>query len=466
MKFETNLTDYEADLLEVVNLFPTENDSIKVIGESLDNEYKATIYLNDDRPYIGTKSKTITKDELIIKKEFKHCAKVSLYEVLNDKYKLDLPWGALTGVRPTKLGYEYIENGMSYMNTEFYLNKDYHVSRQKAKLVVETIKNQRGIIVNDKLVNFYVNIPFCPTRCAYCNFVSTEVSCMQNLLPIYLEKLIYEIRQIREFMLDKCYMVKNIYIGGGTPTTLSAEQLDMLLNELHFMDAEFTVECGRPDTITKEKLDVLKKHHVDRISINPQTFSDKTLKLIGRKTTTKQVLEAYALSLDYDFKVNMDLIAGLPNESYRTFKRSLDIACELQPANITVHTLAIKNNSYLANQDFKYSDEIERMITYSYTKLKESGYAPYYLYRQKHMRGNFENVGYAKPNCACRFNIESMEEMNSVIAVGAGAISKRVCRSEKRIERSPNVKDIQEYINRVDEMVQRKVDLFGKTFTK
>ncbi len=372
-----------------------------------------------------------------------------------------MPWGALTGVRPTKIAYEYISNGTSYMNTEFYLNRDYHVSKQKAKLVVETIKNQKGIIVNDKLVNFYVNIPFCPTRCAYCNFVSTEVSCMQNLVPKYLEALIREIRGIRAFMMDKCYMVKNIYIGGGTPTTLSAEDLDRLLSELHFMDAEFTVECGRPDTITKEKLDVLQKHHVDRISINPQTFSDKTLKLIGRRTTTKQLLEAYALSLNYDFKVNMDLIAGLPNESYRTFKRSLDIAVELQPANITVHTLAIKNNSYLANENIKYSPDIEKMITYSYTKLKESGYAPYYIYRQKHMMGNFENVGYCKPNTACRFNIESMEELNSVIAVGAGGISKRVWRLEKHVERSANVKDINEYLNRVDEMVERKIKLFS-----
>ena len=461
MKFVTNLLDYEADLLDLVNVFPTQDDIIELNGQSTDDAYICTVKVNDDAPYTLSKPKTKTSDPLIIKKEFKHCAKIALYETLSKKYQIDLPWGALTGVRPTKIAYEYISNGTSYMNTEFYLNRDYHVSKQKAKLVVETIKNQKGIIVNDKLVNFYVNIPFCPTRCAYCNFVSTEVSCMQNLVPKYLEALIREIRGIRAFMMDKCYMVKNIYIGGGTPTTLSAEDLDRLLSELHFMDAEFTVECGRPDTITKEKLDVLQKHHVDRISINPQTFSDKTLKLIGRRTTTKQLLEAYALSLNYDFKVNMDLIAGLPNESYRTFKRSLDIAVELQPANITVHTLAIKNNSYLANENIKYSPDIEKMITYSYTKLKESGYAPYYIYRQKHMMGNFENVGYCKPNTACRFNIESMEELNSVIAVGAGGISKRVWRLEKHVERSANVKDINEYLNRVDEMVERKIKLFS-----
>lgn len=461
MKFTTNLIDYEADLLDLVKVFPTENDNITLKGEVLEDTYLCTVTINDDSPYTLSKPRTDTSDKLVIKKEYKHCAKIALYEALNNKYKQDLPWGALTGVRPTKIGYDYITNGTSYMNTEFYLNRDYHVSKQKAKLVVETIKNQKGIIVNDKLVNFYVNIPFCPTRCAYCNFVSTEVTCMQNLIPVYLETLIKEIRAIRDFMMDKCYMVKNIYIGGGTPSTLSADDLDRLLSELHFMDAEFTVECGRPDTITKEKLDVLKKHHVDRISINPQTFSDRTLKLIGRRTTTKQILEAYALALDYDFKINMDLIAGLPNESFRTFKKSLDIAVELQPANITVHTLAIKNNSYLQNANFEYSPDIEKMITYSYTKLKESGYAPYYMYRQKNMMGNFENVGYCKPNTACRFNIESMEELNSVIAVGAGGISKRVNRLEKRIERSPNVKDIHQYIDRVDEMVARKIKLFS-----
>ena len=461
MKFTTNLVDYQKDLLDLIKSFPTEDEEFELQGFDKGDRYECHVSINGDSPHILSRPKTITEDKLIIKKEFKNCAKVALYEKLSQYYNIQLPWGALTGVRPTKIGYDYISNGTSYMNTEFYMNKDFYVSKPKAKLVVETIKNQRGIIVNDKLVNFYVNIPFCPTRCAYCNFVSTEVSCMQNMLGVYLETLIKEIRDIRAFMMDKCYMVKNIYIGGGTPTTLSAEDLDRLLSELHFMDAEFTVECGRPDTITKEKLDVLKKHHVDRISINPQTFSDRTLKVIGRKTTTKQILEAYALALNYDFKINMDLIAGLPNESFRTFKKSIDIAVELQPANITVHTLAIKNNSYLADSKFTYSPEIEKMITYSYNKLKERGYVPYYIYRQKNMLGNFENVGYCKPGTACRFNIESMEELNSVIAVGAGAISKRVFRMEKRIQRSANVKDIREYLSRVDEMVARKIELFS-----
>lgn len=464
MEFVTNVSEFENDLRELVRLFDSnsEFDKVSVIAEKTEKFYLSKVYINDELIINKSMQRIYLDDQLLDKRYFKRLIKVALYEAFTKKYNVVLPWGALTGVRPTKLAYEYINNGVSYMNTEYYLNKDFHIDKKKTKILIDIIKNQKAIIKNDKLINFYVNIPFCPTRCSYCSFVSSEVSNCFKFIPKYIDALIKEIREVRKLLTDKCYIVKNVYIGGGTPTSLSAQQLDLILSELCFGDVEFTVECGRPDTITKDKLDVLKKYNVNRISINPQTFSNRTLKLIGRNHTYQQTLEAYSMALEYDFNINMDLIAGLPKESFRTFKKSLDITLELNPHNITVHTLAIKNASDLAKSYNPEEDtkEISKMVDYAYARLTEKGYSPYYLYRQKNMLGFFENIGYCKPNTQCKFNIESMEEFNSVIAVGAGGISKRIFSLDNRIERCANVKDINEYINRLDEMIKRKITLF------
>lgn len=466
MELITNVSEFENDLNELIRLFKNisaETDKVNIEAEKNETLYLAKVYINNELIINKNTLRTFASNHLLDKRYFKRLIKVALYEALSKKYNVTLPWGALTGVRPTKLAYEYINNGTSYMNTEYYLNKDFYIDKKKTKILTDIIKNQKSIIKNDKLVNFYVNIPFCPTRCSYCSFVSSEVSNCLKFIPKYIDCLIKEIRETRKLLNEKCYIVKNVYIGGGTPTSLSADQLDLILAELSFGDVEFTVECGRPDTITKDKLDVLKKYNVNRISINPQTFSNRTLKLIGRNHTYQQTLEAYSMALEYDFNINMDLIAGLPKESFRTFKKSLDITLELNPHNITVHTLAIKNASELAksyNPD-EDTNEIAKMVDYAYSKLTEKGYSPYYLYRQKNMLGFFENIGYCKPNTQCKFNIESMEEFNSVIAIGAGGISKRIFSLENRIERCANVKDIHEYMNRLDEMIERKVTLFS-----
>ncbi len=393
----------------------------------------------------------------------KRYAKLQLFYLLQDLFPNKiLPWGSLTGIRPTKLFYELIkENNGDYMKAMNIFVDVFKVTRQKAQFVKEIIKNQSHVIKNQNLVDLYINIPFCPSKCYYCSFISEPIDKCYEMVEPYLEALIKEIIQTKEIINRKSYLLKSIYIGGGTPTILSSEQLDKLLNVLDYNVNEFTVECGRPDTITKEKLDVLKKHGVTRISINPQTFCNKTLREIGRKHTSNDILEAYKLSLNYDFQINMDLIAGLGNETLNTFKRSINKAIQCAPDNITVHTLSIKRGSNLKEYGGKtsFEDEVVKMIDYSYSVLTRAGYKPYYLYKQKNMLGNLENIGYFRDK-VCIFNIDSMEECASILACGANAISKRYYELDNKIERFANLKNLREYITRIDEMIDKKNNLF------
>ena len=283
-----------------------------------------------------------------------------------------------------------------------------------------------------------------------------------NVTP-YVDALLKEIDYAKSLIKNKCYVVKNVYIGGGTPTAIPTNELERILQNLSFIGLhEFTVEAGRPDTITKEKLDLLKKYNVTRISVNPQTFNDKVLEKIGRAHTANETIEAYNLAKTYGFDINMDLIAGLPTETLKSFKESVDKAIELGPQNITIHTLCLKRASEFAEQNkniFK-TTLVEKMVDYAHNNLTKNGYKPYYIYRQKNQISNLQNVGYFKDNTICRFNVESMEETTSILACGANAISKRVFVNENRLEREANVKDLPNYINRIDEMIERKKDLF------
>lgn len=393
----------------------------------------------------------------------KRMAQNQLYSILSKELGISLPWGSLTGVRPTKFARDLIEYGEikeDYLVPEI-LNRDYFVSMDKARLVGQIIKNQKGIIKNDNLVDIYVNIPICPTRCVYCSFISSELAKVHDKVDKYIDCLIQEINCVKEIIRKKSYIVRNIYIGGGTPSVLTVCQLDKLLSQLNFPVNEFTVECGRPDTITPEKLDVLKKQGVTRISINPQTFCEATLKRIGRKQKNMQVFEAYTHALERDFVVNMDIIAGLPGEKLGIFKRTVNTLLELQPHNITVHTLSIKNGSCLSQESEKVDDkDVLQMLDYAENILFKNGYKPYYLYRQKNQLKGLENVGYFRDNHTCMFNIESMEETNTVIGIGAGAISKRIYNLERKLERLPNVKFIEDYISRFEEMLEKKREFF------
>lgn len=478
MKIQTNLEKYLNDYQEVANLFfpnfeNQDEHQIEInISREDDNSFDLKIVFD-------SQEKDFHYDYISNQKnvEDKKWSKIFLYDALSSFTGKTFEWGALTGVRPTKIAYKLLEQGVDELFLKEELMKQYRLSENKATLLKETIKNQKCIIKNDNLVDVYINIPICPSRCRYCSFISAEYNAVQNLIPAYLEALKKEIDGIKKIILKKTLIVRSIYIGGGTPSVLSAQQLDDLLSELNFNVNEFTVECGRADTITKEKLQVLKKHGVTRICINPQTFVEKTLKLIGRKHTVKDVLNAYAMALEFGFDINIDLIAGLTGETFSNFKKSINYALEMAPQNITVHTLALKRGSNMTDEKILnlkkkenlsteeeialHEQEVKKMIDYGHKRLFDEGYKPYYLYRQKNTPLGLENVGFAQKGKVCIFNVDSMEETCSVLACGANAVSKRVFSLENRIERCDNVKFINDYLARLDEMIERKEKLFS-----
>ncbi len=469
MKIITDETYLEQEIFALTHLFmqDTELDDNKpyiyfnmnLVGVNLFVDF--TIEFEDDTiKFQNTVTINKYKSELEQKRYVKRAVKNQLYNILSKKFNKTLPWGSLTGIRPTKVGYELLESGVDKYFIKEALMKDYNVSESKALLVAQIIKNQTCIIKNDNLVDLYINIPFCPSKCSYCSFISSEYKQVEKIIPDYINALIKEIRATKKLIEEKTYIVKTIYIGGGTPTVLSASDLELILQELTFGVNEFTVECGRPDTITKEKLDVLQKYGVTRISINPQTFVDSTLKRIGRKHSTEDVINAYKLALNYNFSINMDLIAGLPGESLRGFKKSIQTVLDLYPDNITIHTLAIKKGSTLALEDTKNENEItEKMVTFGQEQMTKSGYKPYYMYKLKNQNAGLENVGFFREK-VCQFNIDSMEETATILACGANAITKRVYVDENRIERQANVKFATDYISRIDEMIIKKRELF------
>lgn len=468
MKILCNNVDLEKDMQDLVNLFYDEEDCPFSVEHNLENNgdgYISTIFVgsgDDAKKYIKNFTINSNVSELLRKSLIKRHCKNHLYEVLSFVSKKSLPWGSLTGVRPTKFARDLVERGeiKPHLISEV-LVRDYHVSSEKAKLVVQILKNQKCIIKNDKLLDLFINIPICPTRCNYCSFISNELCTVADKVDIYLDCVLKELEAVKNVIAEQSYIVRTVYIGGGTPTVLTAEQLEKLLSQINYPVTEFTVECGRADTITREKLEVLKKYGVSRISINPQTFCEATLKRIGRKTTNKQVLDAYMLAMEYDFVVNMDIIAGLTGERLGIFKRTINTLLEMNPHNITVHTLSVKNAAQIRGEEIRYKNDVPKMVDFAEKTLTESGYKPYYLYRQKHQIAGLENVGYYRDDNVCIFNIDSMEDTSSVIAIGAGAISKRVFNLENRIERQPNCKFINDYISRIDEMIEKKIKFFS-----
>lgn len=463
----TNREEYLIELQDLIKLFGLKEDEINVyhnesqIGNRIKNDFVIE-YQNQKTEKSYEYIIDMTLNVLRNKSYRKRMIKNHLYLILTGVTNKTLVWGSLTGVRPTKFARDLIMNNEVREHLiEECLEREYYVQKSRAKLVNMILKNQKCIIRNDNLIDLYVNIPICPTRCLYCSFISSEESRVKDQIESYVDNLLKEIDAVKDIIKKKAYIVRTIYIGGGTPSVLSASLLDKLLSALNFPVSEFTVECGRADTITREKLSVLKKHRVTRLSINPQTFCEATLKRIGRKQKNSEVLSAYSLALEFGFNVNMDIIAGLPGEKLGIFKRTVNTLLELYPDNITVHTLSVKNGALLKNDVSSLSErDIVKMIDYAQSKLIENGYKPYYLYRQKNQLGGLENVGYFRDDKVCIFNIDSMEETNTVIGIGAGAISKRVFNIENRIERLPNVKFIGDYISRIDEMIEKKKKFF------
>lgn len=456
--FEEGTKDFESD---------GDNPSISIWFEERavrvnlsGTEHEAVLSRPEERP--------VVKNEL----------KQLLYRVLSAHTGKELPWGTLTGIRPTKIAMQFLEenapgtqNPMTEADILSYMQETYYCSEEKALLAIDIAKREKRILADihyEKGYSLYIGIPFCPTTCLYCSFTSFPIFFWKDRVGEYLTALEKEIDFVREACQDK--ILDSVYIGGGTPTTLEPEELRRLLSKVRasfdFSQVkEFTVEAGRADSITRDKLRVLKEFGVTRISVNPQTMNQETLNIIGRRHTVEQVEEAFRLAREEGFtNINMDLILGLPGETKEHVERTMEAVTRLCPDSLTVHSLAIKRASRLSLwieengiETLHNTDETMEIAAEGAARMNMK---PYYLYRQKNMSGNFENVGYATEGNYGIYNILIMEEKQTIMALGAGTISKAVY-PDGRIERCDNVKDVALYIEKIDEMIDRKRKLLG-----
>lgn len=476
--------DYKIGLTDLIRVFYP-NEEIEYIQSKDDSLKEGILIINslgeiDEQLYSNSKlyiddilvnqwNENIDQVEVFsnsLEKNIRIGTKKSLYNCLICVSDNKVPWGVLTGIRPIKIVHDLLDKNISKNEILRVLTKEYKLELSKAELMLEIGNLQREYIypLDSARYSLYISIPFCPTRCLYCSFPSVPIYRYENYIEEYTSKLIYEIKEISTLMKDK--KINTVYIGGGTPTSIPSIELERIIESVYkeFGDKnikEVTVEAGRPDTITKEYLTMLNRNMVDRISINPQTMNNDTLKLIGRKHKAEDIIETFNMAKDIGFNViNMDLIVGLPNEGIKDMENTLKEIKKLDPENLTIHTLSVKRGSKfkdtitdysLQNQDI-LNDMLNKTVEYS----KESGLYPYYLYRQKQILGNFENIGYCKPNNECVYNIAMMEEKETIIAAGMGAISKIYIPKENRVERVPNFKDLNEYLRRTSELIENK----------
>ncbi len=379
-------------------------------------------------------------------------------------------WGALAGVRPTKITTKHMLEGGTPKSADKLLRDVYYVTEDRRKLAVDcSLSTVRAAeLLEDHDLSVYIGIPFCPTRCAYCSFVSRTIGKKTELLEPYLEALLKEIQLTGKLLKDSGKQVRTLYIGGGTPTTLSTPQMIRLLDAIHesfdlSRCLEFTVEGGRPDTLDAEKLLAIRAHGADRMSINPQTMEDAVLRACGRIHKTEDILRAYDQAVDAGFSaINMDLIAGLPLDTLEGFCRSLDAVGNLRPANITVHTLALKKGADLfeRRENLPDADTVRKMVAYANQSLRTWGYKPYYLYRQKYMSGSFENVGWSRDGLDCLYNIYMMEEIHTILSLGGGGMNK-VNLPDGSLRRFHNPKFPEQYIEMLDSVLEQKRELFS-----
>lgn len=423
---------------------------------------KITISVN-----IGSFNKSETAVKKLADNDNELVSAQLLYKLLCDFTGLTQPWGILTGVRPVKLLRRLAEESSEEQAVKKF-EKDFFVSNEKIALSRETEHNERKILELSKPESFslYVGIPFCPSRCSYCSFVMASIERAEKLIEPYTKLLCEEIKRTAEIASKLGLRLETVYFGGGTPTTLSAEQLDTVLgtvNKSFDMSTcrEFTVEAGRPDTIDIAKLFALKENKVDRISINPQTVNDEVLKTIGRKHTAQQFFEAFELARKCGFdNINTDLIAGLPTDTPESFKNSLDSIVRLNAECITVHTLCMKRASRLTTEgvtlDLQQARDAREMLAYTQNILGQNEYIPYYMYRQSRMVGNLENVGWSKRGFESLYNVYVMDETHTILACGSGGVTKLKRNNPDYLERIFNFKYPYEYIDRFDELIQRK----------
>lgn len=447
----------ENELMDVVRLFKSRPQSVTHAFR-----FDGGVFYNDfvvDGKAYSFKDEGQGCDEIEFKRLERRFGKLGLYAILSELYKEDMPWGALTGIRPTKMAYTEKEAGRPFRP----LFEKMRVKEENIALVEEVLRAQEGIYEKkDGNTDFFVSIPFCPTKCSYCSFITAPIDKTRGFLPDYLDCLEREIFAAAPLTGN----LRSVYIGGGTPLVLESEALERVLKAVERVrtnDCEYTVEAGRPDVFTEEKLRLLKEYGVTRICVNPQSFSDKTLERIGRRHTAAELYRAFDMAAKFGFDVNADLIAGLTDETYEEFVFSVNEAVRTGAANITVHCLSLKSGAKLKEEcSYLENPLVSDMVAASREILRTAGYVPYYMYRQKYQTGNNENVGWTKAGKACVYNIDIMEETADNLAVGANAVSKRVYNLQNRIERFASQKDLKTYIGKIDEIIARKNKFFGQ----
>ena len=466
---------YRYDVYQMFNIyFPL--DDIKFPKEDEIDKYDYVIKVYDNEVIF---EKEDFKCEEKIKENIKDSIKLLIFKALKEITSDEYPWGTLVGIRPSKIALKLLDEGKTEEEIVEYFYKKYMAMEEKAKLCIDVAKFEEKFVNKDRnKIAIYIGMAFCPTRCLYCSFASNPISGNKKLVRPYLDALSKEISKIKEYVDYKNLEIETVYFGGGTPTSVSNEEFEEIMNKVYnsFVKdkniVEFTVECGRPDSITEEKLKTMKKYEVSRISINPQTMNDETLKLIGRNHSSEDVKEKFNMARALGFKdINMDMIIGLPGEGLENAKITAEEIKNLKPDSLTVHGLSLKRGSRLYENfilkkglGIKSQDEISKMYEESKELAKDLGLIPYYMYRQKNMVGNMENLGYAKEDKECIYNMQMIEDKQTIIALGADAVSKVVFLEENRIERFPNVKDVREYINRIDEMIEGKINLLDTLY--
>lgn len=472
IKIKLNNMKYRYDVYQMFNIyFPL--DEIKFLDDGdyivniLDGkiEFKYGEYYNE--------SKILEN----IKEDIKKLVFSSLKELTKEEY----PWGILVGIRPSKIALKYLEEGKTEEEIIKIFEIKHLASKKKAKLCIEIAKTEEKFVNKESnSIAIYIGMAFCPTRCFYCSFAANPIVGNKKLVNPYLQALIKEISAMKKYVNDRKLNIESVYFGGGTPTAVNNEEFEAVMKEVYeaFVKdknlKEFTVECGRPDSITSEKLQTMKTYDVTRISINPQTMNDDTLKMIGRGHTSAQVIEKFNLSRSMGFNdINMDMIIGLPGEGIKEVLHTKNEILKLKPDSLTVHGLSLKRASILYENfilkkgiQVKKQEELAQMYEESRILAQELGLHPYYMYRQKNMVGNMENLGYSRKGAECIYNIEMIEDKQTIIALGADAVSKVVFLNENRIERFANIKDIKEYCNRIDEMIQGKINLLDSLYLK
>lgn len=474
-----NTTEYDYDVRAIILAFFEREKIVDIVNQKVEESDSSLVCFTMELDFSEEKAvgRIVEKDEEkvaleLLMEDWDYSLKrkkidAFLYDLLSAYTGRTLPWGMLTGIRPTKIMYKMLEEGKNDEEMINYFQSTYKTTRQKARLCTDVAKKEYEILSKisyEDEYSIYIGIPFCPSTCLYCSFTSFPIGIYQNKVEAYLHALCKEMDYVAETYKDK--RLTTLYIGGGTPTALSDKELEFLLTKIeekfdlsHLK--EYTVEAGRPDSITREKLEVLHSHPVTRISINPQTMNDETLKVIGRNHTVAQTISTYKMAREIGFdNINMDIITGLPGEGIEELSNTLSHIKELRPDSLTVHSLAIKRAARLNRNMERYASMVKgstnEMLLLVEDVAREMGLFPYYMYRQKNIPGNLENIGYSVAGKESLYNILMMEERQDIIALGAGASTKYVYPEENRIERVENVKDIDHYIERVEEMILRK----------